>query len=101
MIDGISDSKKTPSAARQDDSAQKSKSVVTSIEFAMALQSLRQNGLALRRYPRLKADKDVVLTAVSQNGMALEYASEELKADKDVVLAAVRLNGWQLLNFAY
>ena len=37
----------------------------------------------------LKNDKDVVLTAVKQNGGALEYASDELKADKDVVVAAV------------
>jgi len=37
----------------------------------------------------LKADKDVVLAAVAQDGDALEYAAAALKADKDVVLAAV------------
>jgi len=36
-----------------------------------------------------KDDKDVVLTAVKNNGRALQFASETLKADKEVVLAAV------------
>jgi hypothetical protein len=31
----------------------------------------------------------VVLAAVTQDGNALQYASEDLKADKEVVLAAV------------
>merc|ERR1712087_237377 len=37
--------------------------------------------------------KDVVLAAVSQNGMALQYASEDLRADPEVVLAAIAQNG--------
>merc|ERR1719421_2677587 len=37
----------------------------------------------------LKNDKEVVLAAVAQDGLALEYADESLKKDKDVVLAAV------------
>eukprot|EP01045_Picozoa_sp_COSAG04_P026657 COSAG04_NODE_3744_length_2564_cov_1.880325_2_plen_634_part_01 len=37
----------------------------------------------------LKADKEVVLAAVAQNGSALKHASEALKADKEFVLAAV------------
>ena len=40
-----------------------------------------------------KADKEVVLVAVAQNGNALEHASDELKADKEVVLAAVTQRG--------
>ena len=36
----------------------------------------------------MKGDKQVVLAAVAQNGMALHYASEEMKGDKQVVLAA-------------
>ena len=35
-------------------------------------------------------DKEVVLAAVKQNGMALIFASEELKNDKEIVLAAVK-----------
>ena len=34
-----------------------------------------------------------MLAAVTQNGNALQYASDELKNDKDVVLAAVTQNG--------
>ena len=41
----------------------------------------------------LKADKEVVIAAVSNDGNALEYASNTLKADKEVVLAAVSNNG--------
>jgi hypothetical protein len=44
----------------------------------------------------LKADKDVVLEAVQEDGSALQYACAELKADKDVVLEACRQNGLAL-----
>ena len=33
----------------------------------------------------LKADRDVVLAAISQDGMTLGFAAAELKADRDVV----------------
>ena len=36
----------------------------------------------------LRADKEVVLAAVAQDGDALEHASEALKVDREVVLAA-------------
>ena len=39
-----------------------------------------------------KGDKDVVLAAVTQDGVVLQYADASLKSDKDVVLAAVRQN---------
>lgn len=56
----------------------------------VVLAAVRQNGLALRfASETLKADKDVVRAAVTQNGLALEYASEALKANPGVVLAAV------------
>jgi len=35
----------------------------------------------------------VVMAAVTQNGWALKYASDDLKADKEVVMAAVTQNG--------
>ena len=43
-------------------------------------------------------DRDIVLAAVQQNGIALEYAAEPLKADRDIVLAAVQQHqeGWAL-----
>ena len=38
---------------------------------------------------QMKEDKEVVLAAVEQNGMALKYASHELNDDKDVVMIAL------------
>ena len=46
--------------------------------------------------PELKADKEVVMAAVTNNGNALQYASPELKADKEVVMATVTNNGFAL-----
>ena len=48
---------------------------------------------------KLKADKEVVLAAVKQNGLALEYADKKLKADKEVVLVAVKQDA-DALRFA-
>ena len=36
------------------------------------------------------SDKKEVLKAVSENGIQLQYASDELKADKEIVLGAVK-----------
>jgi len=44
----------------------------------------------------LRADREVVLTSVSITGATLQYASEELKSDIDVVLAAVNSDGMAL-----
>ena len=41
----------------------------------------------------LKGDREIVLAAVSENGCALQYATEELKGDREIVLAAVSENG--------
>jgi Domain of unknown function (DUF4116) len=45
---------------------------------------------------RWKDDDDVVLAAVSQNGLALEFASERLKKSDRVLRAALRQNGLAL-----
>ena len=58
------------------------------------LAAVAQNGMALEYADAaLKADKDVVLAAVAQRGGALKHAGPALKADKDVVLAAVAQDG--------
>merc|ERR1712150_41281 len=44
-------------------------------------------------------DKEVILTAVNDNGRALEYAANTLMADKDRVLTAVK-NYYDALKFA-
>ena len=40
--------------------------------------------------PERKADREVVLKAVKQNGSVLKFASPNHKADREVVLEAVR-----------
>lgn len=44
-----------------------------------------------------RKDREGVLTAVQQNGMALANASAEMQNDPEVVLAAVQQNRWALL----
>ena len=55
------------------------------------LTAVKQDGMALEdASARLRDDKDIVLSAVRQKGWALEYASERLKDDKEVVLTVVK-----------
>ena len=58
------------------------------------MATVHQNGVSLEyASEELRTDREVVLAAVHQNGVALEYASEELRTDREVVLAAVHQNG--------
>ena len=43
-----------------------------------------------------EADKEVVLEAVKQTGIAFQYADDSLKKDKETVLEAVKLDGYTL-----
>eukprot|EP00971_Amphidinium_carterae_P293136 5819954-Amphidinium_carterae.1 len=45
----------------------------------------------------LRADHEIVLAAVRQNGWALEYATEALRGDREVVQAAVQQDAGALL----
>jgi hypothetical protein len=63
----------------------------------MIMTAVNQNGMALYYVEKRFQDADMVMTAVIQNGMALEYVSDELKAMKKVVLAAVKQNGLSLM----
>ena len=59
------------------------------------LTVIRNNeyGYVLRRASEeLKADKEVVLAAVQQNGCALYFVLGELRADKEIDLAAEQNN---------
>ena len=62
------------------------------------LRRVREDGLQLRDASDvLRADREVVLAAVRQNGLALQFARHKLRTtDRDVVLAAVRQNGLAL-----
>ena len=44
----------------------------------------------------LRADRDVVLAAVSRNGFELQYAADALQSDKTIALVSVRENGLAL-----
>ena len=58
------------------------------------LDAVENNGLALSYASKnLQNDKYVVLAAVTKDGNALQFASERLQNDKDVVLAAVTSDG--------
>ena len=48
---------------------------------------------------RLRADREIVMKAVSQNWEALQWASAELRADREIVLQAVSQN-WEALQYA-
>merc|ERR1712012_1188973 len=62
------------------------------------LAAVTQDGDALRFASEdLKNDREVVLAAATSRGRALELASEDLKNDRDVVLAAVSQLGDALL----
>ena len=59
-----------------------------------ALEELRVCGANLQFCQEpLRADREVVLTAVRQYGLAVQHASHDLLADKDVALAAVQQDG--------
>jgi hypothetical protein len=42
---------------------------------------------------KLKADREVILEAVKNNGKALAYAAEDLRCDREIVMEAVKNNG--------
>eukprot|EP00971_Amphidinium_carterae_P256974 5101624-Amphidinium_carterae.1 len=73
-----------------------------SAEREQHLREVRTNGIfALRDVPeRYRADREIVLAAVQENGVALKFAAEECKADRAIVLAAVRQNGLALQHAA-
>ena len=66
------------------------------------LEEVAQDGGALRLAPEeLRGNREVVMTAVAQKGMALYHgraldASKEMQGDREVVLAAVAQNWWTL-----
>ena len=60
----------------------------------IVLAAVNQDGMALEyAHDDLKDNREVVEAALESEGVALRYASQALKSDKDVILAAVRKNG--------
>ena len=67
----------------------------------VVLAAVAQNGLVLQfASDDLKGIGKVVLAAVAQNGLALQFASAALRAEGDVVLAAVVAQNGLALQFA-
>lgn len=55
------------------------------------LSAVKENGKLLEyASPELQNDKEVVIEALKQDAEALEFASEELKNDKDIILLGVK-----------
>ena len=64
-------------------------------EFVMIAVS--QDGWALKYASQeFCNDREVVLAAVQNDGWALQYASEELRNCREVVLTAITQSGWAL-----
>ena len=64
------------------------------------LERVSQDGMVLQdATEELKADPEIVMRAVSNNGLSLEFAAEELKGDPKIVMKAVSKNG-SALRFA-
>lgn len=63
------------------------------------LAAVTRDGISLRQASaELKADRTVVLAAVTQNGLALEHAAADAKADNEILQVAVRQNGLALAH---
>ena len=61
------------------------------------LSAVKQDGLALQYADvSLKKDREIVFAAVNQNGWAFQFADESLKKDREFILSAVKQNGWAL-----
>ena len=60
-------------------------------------ERVSQHGMDLQEATEeLKSDREMVMKAVSNNGLALEYATEELKGDREIVMRAVSQDGFAL-----
>ena len=71
--------------------------IIVNDKLQDTINNLTQNGNALQyASDEFKNDKELVLAAVTQNGWSLEYLCEELRNDKEVVLAAVKNCGMAL-----
>jgi hypothetical protein len=56
----------------------------------LVLRAVRENGLALAHAKAFAGDRTVALAAVQENSGALEFVAAELRADREVVRAALQ-----------
>ena len=50
-----------------------------------AMSIVLEDCLELKNLDKFEKDKEIVLSAVQQNGYSLKYADESLKKDKEIV----------------
>jgi hypothetical protein len=63
--------------------------------------AVNQNGLALKfSHPYLRSNKNIVSVAVCQNGVALRHATKSLRRDKEIVFTAT-INNENALKYAH
>lgn len=63
----------------------------------IVMTAVEHNGLALQyAHNNMKGQDDIVWEAVSQNGLALQYANDDMKNNDEIVLEAVSQNGLAL-----
>ena len=69
--------------------------MATKEERAALLKAIEEDGpdVLAEADDSLKADREVVLAAVKQNGGALRGAAKALQGDREIVLAAVMQDG--------
>lgn len=62
-------------------------------DATVVLSAVEQDGLALElAHPSIKKNKKIVMAAVKQNGLALEHADAMFRSDLEIVQAAVKQN---------
>lgn len=69
------------------------------MERKQALKTLKKAGYELRNMPQYMGDKELVLAAVKDYGLALKQATPELQNNRQIVMAAVKNNG-MAIDFA-
>ena len=60
------------------------------------MKAVSEDGLFLQQLSDLRRNRAIVKAAVSQNGKALQYASEALQGSHEIVMPAVLQNGQAL-----
>ncbi|EFC35425.1 predicted protein [Naegleria gruberi] len=59
------------------------------VEEQLVLRVVLSNGLLLVHFPEFNSNRNVVIVSVKQNGLALEFASNELRSDEEIVKLAM------------
>ena len=67
-------------------SIDKVRSSPTSIDKKKAIEIVNKDGMKLKDLPRhLRSDKDVVLCAIKQNSLSIEFADPEIYSDPQIL----------------